>query len=86
MEKQSPPQQVVVGKVATVTVVELEGLLTEQQASDLLNLKPKTLTNDRVTAELGIPFVRLGRMVRYRPADLLAYIEARLVRPAVVKQ
>lgn len=76
------PPVIVAAKVAKVTVVEIEGLLTEQQAADVVNLAPKTLQNDRVTAELGIPFVRLGRMVRYRPSDLREYIEARVVRPA----
>lgn len=68
-------------KVAKVTVVDLECLLLPEQAADVVNLAVKTLANDRVTAELGIPFVRIGRAVRYRPSDLRDFIAARVVRP-----
>lgn len=50
-------------------------LLTEKQAADLLNLSPRTLYDLR---QLGkIAYVRFGvRGIRYRPADLEAWINS----------
>lgn len=54
-------------------------LLTEIQAAEVLNLSIRTLQAWRVRGS-GPRFVRLsGRAVRYRNADLAAYIEARTV-------
>ncbi|MGQ0628150.1 MAG: helix-turn-helix domain-containing protein [Phycisphaerales bacterium] len=50
-------------------------LLTETQVSDLLAIPLQTLRNHR-SQRRGIPFVRLGRAVRYKRADVLAYIDA----------
>lgn len=54
-------------------------LLTTQEAADYLRLSPKTLDTARCTGELSIPFVKYGRSVRYRQADLDRYIESRMV-------
>lgn len=78
------PTLAVVQTMANMSVVDLECLLKPSQAAQVVNLAEKTLANDRVTHELGIPFVRIGTSVRYRPADLREFIEARLVRPAVL--
>jgi excisionase family DNA binding protein len=48
-------------------------LLTETEAAALLRQKVKTMRNLRVTGG-GVPFVKLGRSVRYRMSDLQAYI------------
>lgn len=50
-------------------------LLTETQVSELLAIPLQTLRNHR-SQRRGLPFVRLGRHVRYRRSDVLAYIEA----------
>lgn len=56
-------------------------LLTEQQAADFVLVAPGTLRNDRVTGELGIPFVKLSPTkrgaVRYQKSALLEWIKAR---------
>lgn len=63
----------------------LQGLLTTAQAADRLGLAAATLQNDRSDQRLGVPFVRLGgRAIRYRSEDIDTWIEARVVRPAVV--
>jgi excisionase family DNA binding protein len=36
----------------------------------------------RLVAEHGLPFVKLGRKVRFQVTDLDAFIEANTVRPA----
>lgn len=41
-------------------------LLTQEQAADRLKVKPKTLEVWRSTKRYNIPFVKVGRLVRYR--------------------
>lgn len=50
-------------------------LLTEQDAALALSLSVRTLQAWRVRGG-GPLFVRLGRAVRYRPADLDAWLDA----------
>ncbi len=52
-------------------------LLTEHEAADLLRLKVKTLQARRVSGG-GVPFVKMGRSVRYRRSDVLAFIAAHI--------
>ena len=52
-------------------------LLKTDGAATVLNLAKTTLEKDRLTGELGIPFIRMGRSVRYDPKDLEAYKAAR---------
>ncbi len=50
-------------------------LMTAQQAADALTISPRllwTLTHNR-----QIPCIRIGRAVRYDPADLRAWISSR---------
>jgi hypothetical protein len=56
-----------------------EIFLTEKQLASRHQLSVKTLRNARVSGSY-IRFVRLGRTVRYRLSDVVAYEEANLVR------
>jgi hypothetical protein len=58
-----------------------DALLSEVQASDLLCLSMRTLQAWRGRS-IGPPFIKAGRVVRYRFGDLVAWIEANRVRPA----
>ena len=59
----------------------LEHLLDEREAAEVLNVSARTLRLWR-TAGTGPAHARLARTVRYRPADLAAYVEDRMVRGA----
>ena len=50
-------------------------LLTEAEAARLRRQSIRTLQAERVRGG-GCPFVKLGRSVRYRRADVLRFIEA----------
>lgn len=51
-------------------------LLTTNQAAEYLGgLQPNTLEGWRVSGK-GVPFVKIGRLVRYRTVDLDAYLTA----------
>lgn len=57
-------------------------LLTEDEAAALLKVQPATLATWRVRGRPHLPFVRVGRCVRYRPQDIGAFIEGHLHRSA----
>lgn len=65
--------------MATATVPDR--LLTEAEAAELLGLKQNTLNNWRCTHRVPLPYVRVGRAIRYRLADIQAFIERGTVRP-----
>lgn len=51
-------------------------LLNESSVAKRLNCEVKTLQAWRCRGG-GPPFVRVGRLVRYKPEDVLAWIESR---------
>ena len=71
--------------VSTYRSIEPDGLLTEVQASRILSLSTRTLQAWRIQGK-GPRFVRAGRAVRYRPADITSWIEGQVVIPATCEQ
>jgi predicted DNA-binding transcriptional regulator AlpA len=57
-----------------------EILLTEVGAAKQLKLSVRTLQAWRSRKE-GPPFVRVGRAIRYRECELLAWLRANTVQP-----
>jgi len=55
--------------------VEIEMLLTEREVARALRITRGTLQNQRCSGR-GLPFLRLGRTIRYRQADVDAYLKA----------
>jgi excisionase family DNA binding protein len=53
-------------------------MLTQSECAELLRLSERTLERLRVSG-LGPKFVRCGRSIRYRVADLEAWIASRVV-------
>jgi excisionase family DNA binding protein len=52
-------------------------LLDEKAAAEILDIAPGTLSVWRSTGRYRIPFVKVGRRVRYRRADLEAWLASR---------
>ena len=52
-------------------------LLDERKAAAVLGLSPGTLSVWRSTGRYQVPFVKVGHLVRYRVADLDAWLESR---------
>ncbi len=52
-------------------------LLDRHGAAQLLNFSVRTVDTRIATGDL--PHVRLGRLIRFKPSDLAAYIEANRV-------
>jgi predicted DNA-binding transcriptional regulator AlpA len=54
----------------------LENLLSDRDLSRLTGRSRSTLQKDRL-AGTSIPFIRIGRLVRYRLSDVEAWLNAR---------
>lgn len=54
-------------------------LLDDQQLAEILGVSPKTIANWRCSKRLQIPHIKLLRSVRYREADIAAYLATRTV-------
>ena len=52
-------------------------LLDEQQAAEKLDVTPGTLSVWRSTGRYSLPFIKVGRKVRYRRVDLDLWLEQR---------
>ena len=52
-------------------------LLTPAEAAEILGIKVDTLTIWRSTKRYPLPFVRVGRRIKYKAEDVLSFIEAR---------
>jgi predicted DNA-binding transcriptional regulator AlpA len=57
----------------------LEDLLTVTQVSEIIGRSVSTLEKDRLEGG-GPPYVKMGRLVRYRPADVRAWLSERVRR------
>ncbi len=55
----------------------LPALLDDKQASIALGLKPTTLCIWRSTGRYNLPFLKVGRLVKYRANDLAEFLARR---------
>jgi len=55
---------------------ELQRLLTTKEAAEFLGVKPNTLEVWRSTQRYDIPHIKVGASVRYRPLDLVDWIDS----------
>jgi predicted DNA-binding transcriptional regulator AlpA len=55
--------------------IQTAQLMSEREVAQMLNCSAKTLRNDRSMGR-GPKWVKIGRLVRYRIEDVLAYIDA----------
>lgn len=59
-------------------VARVAELVDEREAAKILDTAPGTLSVWRSTGRYGLPFIKIGRKVRYRRSDLAAWLESRL--------
>lgn len=53
-------------------------LLNESQAAQVLGIAPNTLAVWRCTGRYNLPYIKIGRLVRYRAGDLKRFINGRV--------
>jgi excisionase family DNA binding protein len=63
--------------------VESLKLLTPKQVTEILGVDEQTLANWRCTGRHGLPFVRVGRSVRYCAKSLEQWVQSRTQGAAV---
>lgn len=54
-------------------------LLSNQEAADYIGVSPNTLEVWRCTKRYDLPYIRVGRKIRYRREALDAFLESRTV-------
>lgn len=54
-------------------------LLNTEQVAEILGVKPDTLGYWRCTGRYRLPYVKVGRLVMYRPKDVDEFIRSRTV-------
>ncbi len=52
-----------------------DSLLNRKEAAEFLGVVPHTLEVWATTKRYPLPYVRIGRLVKYRYSDLLAFVE-----------
>lgn len=57
----------------------MEKLLTAKQVSEILEVKPKTVY-EWVSRGL-VPHVKIGRLVRFKKAEIFHWLESKTLRP-----
>ena len=57
----------------TIQINEM-ALLSEKEVQEIYKLNARTLQRDRVLGK-GIPYVKIGRRVRYKRSDIEKYIK-----------
>ena len=57
----------------------LPRLLTPEQVSESLNVTTHTLAVWRCEGRYNLPYIKTGRLVRYRECDVIACINNRLI-------
>lgn len=62
--------------------VTQSGLLTREDAATYLRIRAQTLAAWASSGRYAIPFVRVGRAVRYRREDLDRWLDSRTVMPS----
>ena len=61
-------------------------LLNVTEAAKYLDIQPGTLRIWKCTNRYQIPYVRVGRLIRYHQADLDAFLSQRRVEPVGVEE
>ena len=54
-------------------------LLNNEQAANYLGVAPNSLAVWRATKRYPLPYIKVGRLVKYRRADLDAFLQSRTV-------
>lgn len=61
----------------TAEIIGNKVLLNESEAAELLSMAVGTLGVWRSTGRYNIPFIKVGRSVRYKRSELEAWLESR---------
>lgn len=60
-------------------MAQIEALLDPAQAAAILGVQVETLNTWRCTKRYPLPYIRVGRRIRYREEDIMAFLASRRV-------
>jgi excisionase family DNA binding protein len=81
----SVPQSQGVSRDAADTDRKREPLLTEAEAAEWLGLSPLTLRKWRCLGTHPLPFLKIGKTIRYCESDVLRFLESHMVVPLTLE-
>ena len=61
------------------TVIDYPAIMDREQAAQFIGVKPQTLSVWATTGRYQLPYIKVGRSVRYRKSDLEAFLASRTV-------
>ncbi len=56
--------------------IKMNNLLRTKEAADFLGIPARTLENWRCNQRYNLPYIKIGRLIRYRMIDLVAWINS----------
>jgi hypothetical protein len=62
----------------------LPELMTDDEFCALARIRKQTAAAWRSAKRYPLPYVKVGRLVRYRKVDVIAFLESRTVRPVEI--
>jgi excisionase family DNA binding protein len=63
-----------------LTAANPNELLNEEQTAKLIGVAEQTLAGWRCNGRYGLPFVKVGRLVRYKRGDVMKWLDKRTVQ------
>lgn len=79
MEKKFPQAVTAIAYVAQPPTLTTSALMTPAQAAAYMGVEVATLAVWRCTGRYALPYLKVGRLVRYRQSDLDAFLKTRSV-------
>lgn len=67
-------------------IIAKSDTLTSKEAADYLGVKAATLSIWRCTKRYPLPYIKVGRLVRYKISDLDLFLATRTIRSAEVQK
>jgi excisionase family DNA binding protein len=63
----------------TIIRANVRELVSRKEAADILNVQPQTLAKWGSTQRYDLPYIKVGKAVRYRRTDLQKFMERHTV-------
>jgi predicted DNA-binding transcriptional regulator AlpA len=64
-------------------LIKTDELLTERETAQVINLSRQTLANWRCTRQQALPYIKVGRAVRYALSDVQNFLNQRRITPGI---
>ncbi|MCP4537307.1 MAG: helix-turn-helix domain-containing protein [Chloroflexi bacterium] len=66
-------------------MIQVSNLIPPNEAADMLGIREATLATWRCTNRYGLPYIKIGRMIRYEAAELMKFINRQRITPTTTE-